>query len=98
MVWAHNSHLGDARATETGARGELNVGQLVRERHGGACRSIGFTTYNGTVTAADRLGRPGRTASGCGRPCPAASRSCSTRPASTQFLLRFDERVAGRRR
>ena len=33
VVWAHNSHLGDARATETAARGELNVGQLVRERH-----------------------------------------------------------------
>jgi erythromycin esterase-like protein len=52
VVWAHNSHLGDARATETAARGELNVGQLVRERHPGDCRLIGFTTYTGTVTAA----------------------------------------------
>ena len=52
VVWAHNSHLGDARATETAARGELNVGQLVRERHRGDCRLIGFTTYTGTVTAA----------------------------------------------
>ena len=50
-VWAHNSHLGDARATEMGERGELNVGQLLRERHGSAVRSIGFTTYEGTVTA-----------------------------------------------
>ena len=52
VVWAHNSHLGDARATETAARGELNVGQLVRERHPADCRLIGFTTYTGTVTAA----------------------------------------------
>lgn len=47
------THLGDARATELGSQGELNVGQLVRERHGGDCRLIGFTTYAGTVTAAD---------------------------------------------
>jgi erythromycin esterase-like protein/predicted phosphoribosyltransferase len=53
VVWEHNSHLGDARATETSARGELNVGQLVRERHPRDCRTIGFTTYTGTVTAAD---------------------------------------------
>ena len=52
VVWAHNSHLGDARATETAAHGELNVGQLVRERHPRDCRLIGFTTYTGTVTAA----------------------------------------------
>ncbi|MBY0493104.1 MAG: erythromycin esterase family protein [Cyanobacteria bacterium] len=50
-VWAHNSHLGDARATEMGERGELNLGQLVRERYGGNVHSIGFTTYDGTVTA-----------------------------------------------
>jgi erythromycin esterase-like protein len=56
VVWEHNSHLGDARATEMGARGELNVGQLVRQRHGGECRNIGFTTYTGTVTAADDWG------------------------------------------
>ncbi|HEY4464205.1 MAG TPA: erythromycin esterase family protein, partial [Streptosporangiaceae bacterium] len=52
VVWAHNSHLGDARATETAAQGEFNVGQLARERHPGDCRLIGFTTYTGTVTAA----------------------------------------------
>jgi erythromycin esterase-like protein len=56
VVWEHNSHLGDARATESVARGELNVGQLVRERHGDIARSIGFTTYEGTVTAADDWG------------------------------------------
>ena len=51
VVWAHNSHLGDARATEMGSRGELNVGQLVRERHGLDAFSIGFSTFDGTVTA-----------------------------------------------
>ena len=50
-VWAHNSHLGDARATEMGERGELNLGQLLRERYGSDAQSIGFTTYDGTVTA-----------------------------------------------
>ena len=53
VVWAHNSHLGDARATEVAANGELNVGQLMRERHPRECCLIGFTTYTGTVTAAD---------------------------------------------
>ena len=52
VVWAHNSHLGDARATEMGHGGELNVGQLVRERFGACAVNIGFTTYTGTVTAA----------------------------------------------
>ncbi len=52
VVWAHNSHLGDARATEMGVRGELNVGQLVRTRHGSNAVLVGFTTYTGTVTAA----------------------------------------------
>jgi erythromycin esterase-like protein len=53
VVWAHNSHLGDARATSMSwERGELNVGQLARERHGDAVRIIGFTTHAGTVTAA----------------------------------------------
>ncbi len=52
VVWAHNSHLGDARATQMGRGGELNLGQLVRERHGDAARLVGFTTFDGTVTAA----------------------------------------------
>jgi len=53
VVWAHNSHLGDARATSMGRRrGELNLGQLARERHGDDVRIAGFTTHTGTVTAA----------------------------------------------
>jgi erythromycin esterase-like protein len=51
-VWEHNSHLGDARATYMADYGELNVGQLVRERYGKDAVLIGFTTYTGTVTAA----------------------------------------------
>jgi erythromycin esterase-like protein len=57
-VWAHNSHLGDARATEMGERGELNLGQLVRERHGDAAVLVGFSTYSGTVTAASDWDEP----------------------------------------
>jgi erythromycin esterase-like protein len=52
VVWAHNSHLGDARATDMGERGEWNVGQLVREKHGQDAMLVGFSTYTGTVTAA----------------------------------------------
>jgi erythromycin esterase-like protein len=56
IVWAHNSHLGDARATQMGERGELNVGQLVRQRYGADALLVGFTTYTGTVTAASDWG------------------------------------------
>lgn len=52
IVWAHNSHLGDARATEMGAHDEFNIGQLVKEKFGTKAYSLGFTTYNGTVSAA----------------------------------------------
>jgi erythromycin esterase-like protein len=52
VVWAHNSHLGDARATEMSERGELNVGQLMRECFPGDTCLIGFSTFSGTVTAA----------------------------------------------
>jgi erythromycin esterase-like protein len=58
VVWAHNSHLGDARATEMGQAGELNVGQLVREQYGQDAVLIGFSTYRGTVTAATEWDGP----------------------------------------
>ncbi|MBV9886848.1 MAG: erythromycin esterase family protein [Acidobacteria bacterium] len=58
VIWAHNSHLGDARATEMGQRGELNLGQLVRQRYGGDAKLIGFTTHSGTVTAASGWDSP----------------------------------------
>jgi len=57
-VWEHNSHLGDARATYMADYGELNVGQLLREKHGAEAILIGFTTYTGTVTAASDWGGP----------------------------------------
>lgn len=58
VVWAHNSHLGDARATEMGASGELNVGQLTRERYGDKAVLVGFSTHRGTVTAASNWDEP----------------------------------------
>src|SRR4029079_8693124 len=57
-VWAHNSHLGDARFTEMGEGGEVNVGHLARERFGAGVVSVGFTTYTGTVTAASDWDAP----------------------------------------
>lgn len=56
VVWAHNSHVGDARATEVWAEGQLTLGQLVRQRYGEASRLVGFSTYDGTVTAASEWG------------------------------------------
>jgi erythromycin esterase-like protein len=61
VIWAHNSHLGDARATEMGARGELNVGQLMRERYPSRVLSVGFTTHTGEVTAARDWDAPAET-------------------------------------
>lgn len=59
VVWAHNSHIGDARQTEMGAaRDELNIGQLCRERFGDAAALIGFGTHAGTVAAASDWGEP----------------------------------------
>jgi protein-L-isoaspartate(D-aspartate) O-methyltransferase len=52
VLWAHNSHLGDARATEMGARGELNVGELCRQAYAESAFSIGFGTDHGAVAAA----------------------------------------------
>ncbi len=60
VLWAHNSHLGDARATEMGEGGELNVGQLVRERFGADAVLVGFTTHTGSVTAASGWDGPAR--------------------------------------
>jgi erythromycin esterase-like protein len=94
-VWAHNSHLGDARATEMGERGELNLGQLLRQRHGEDTRSIGFTTFDGTVTAASdwdapsqrKVVRPGMTGS---------IESLLHDVGEPQFMLDLhDERLAG---
>lgn len=59
IVWAHNSHVGDARATEMSERGEINIGQLIRESNPKDTFNIGFSTYEGSVTAADDWDLPG---------------------------------------
>ncbi|WP_225829885.1 erythromycin esterase family protein [Streptomyces sp. NK08204] len=57
VVWAHNTHVGDARATDMADTGLLNIGQLVRERHmGQGVVLVGFGSYRGTVVAADAWG------------------------------------------
>jgi len=58
IIWAHNSHIGDARATEMSDRDEINLGQLVREQFAGTSYHLGFSTYTGTVTAANDWGEP----------------------------------------
>ena len=59
VVWAHNSHIGDALATDMGgARGQINLGQLCREAHGDQAALIGFGTDHGTVAAASRWNGP----------------------------------------
>jgi erythromycin esterase-like protein len=58
VVWEHNSHIGDARATEVGQLGEWNVGELARKAYDGDTRLIGFSTYEGFVTAASEWDGP----------------------------------------
>ncbi|MDX1530287.1 MAG: erythromycin esterase family protein, partial [Rhodothermales bacterium] len=58
VVWAHNSHLGDAAATQMGQRGEINVGHLCREAYGDGAYLVGFGTHAGTVAAAPNWGAP----------------------------------------
>jgi erythromycin esterase-like protein len=86
VVWAHNSHIGDARATELGEAGEINLGQLARERHPGQARLIGFSTYTGTVTAASNWGAPAERKRV--RPAlPASSEGLFHRVGAPSFLL-----------
>jgi len=58
VVWAHNSHVGDASATELGARGETNIGELCRGHFGTSAYAIGFGTDRGTVAAASNWDEP----------------------------------------
>lgn len=58
IVWEHNSHVGDASATDMSVRGQINVGQLCRERYGDAAYLIGFGTHTGTVAAASDWNHP----------------------------------------
>ncbi|MEH6671265.1 erythromycin esterase family protein [Halopseudomonas sp.] len=58
VVWAHNSHIGNAAATDMSQRGEFNIGQLAKEKHGGEALLIGFSTAVGEVTAASDWDAP----------------------------------------
>ena len=58
VIWAHNSHIGDASATQMSASGEINLGQLVRQKYGDKAYKIGFGTDHGTVAAASEWGGP----------------------------------------
>ena len=60
VTWSHNSHSGDARATSSAAQGELNLGQLLKQRHGERAFLVGFFTYSGTVLAASGWDQPGQ--------------------------------------
>jgi len=56
IVWAHNSHIGNALATEMYSRGEINIGHLCKEHYGDKSYNIGFGTHTGTVAAAHNWG------------------------------------------
>jgi len=59
VVWGHNTHVGDARATDMAERGEVNIGQLARERYGaGEVVLVGFGSHHGTVVAGEGWGAP----------------------------------------
>jgi protein-L-isoaspartate(D-aspartate) O-methyltransferase len=58
VIWEHNSHIGDARATQMSARGEFNIGQLTRQEYGDSAYLIGFGTDHGSVAAASEWGGP----------------------------------------
>ena len=93
-VWEHNSHLGDARATYMADYGELNVGQLVRQRYGADAVLVGFTTYNGTVTAASEWDGPAERK----RVRPALAESYETffhQSVGSNFLLTIRTNEAG---
>jgi erythromycin esterase-like protein len=60
VLWAHNSHVGDARATAAAAEGQLNIGQVMKERHGARTLLVGFLTHSGTVRAAPAWDQPDR--------------------------------------
>ena len=87
VVWEHNSHVGDARATELGEEGELNVGQLMRQRHGSETTLVGFTTYSGRVTAASGWGEAAERKR-VRQAIPESYESCFHETGIPHFLLR----------
>jgi erythromycin esterase-like protein len=84
VVWAHNSHLGDARATSMAQRGELNLGQLVRERYGAMRWPLGSRHIRArSPRRPTGAHRPNK--SGCVRRCLEATKRCFTKPAAIAF-------------
>lgn len=80
VVWAHNTHVGDARATDMESAGEVNIGQLARERYGSErVVLVGSGSHRGTVVAGDAWGAPMRL-----MPLPPA------RPGSVEAVLHED--------
>jgi len=95
VMWSHNTHSGDARATFAANRGELNLGQLMRQRHGNDSFLIGMFSDRGTVLAADEWDRPGRVHTM--RPALAGSYSAlfrSLRIPAFSLLVRGNSEVA----
>jgi protein-L-isoaspartate(D-aspartate) O-methyltransferase len=98
IVWAHNSHIGNAKATEMSKRGEHNIGQLCRTEFGSDAYLVGFGTDHGTVAAASDWDGPVEFKSV--RPALARSyeRLCHTgseRTGKRQFLLPLGKALAG---
>jgi erythromycin esterase-like protein len=95
IVWAHNTHVGDARATEMAEREELSLGQLAREQYKEDAVLVGFTTYTGTVIAARSWDEPGQQFDV--RPALPESYSGLFHDAgvgNSLFILRGDQRLA----
>ncbi len=85
LVWEHNTHVGDARATDMAGRGMVNVGQLLRERHGvDGVALVGFAGHRGTVVAGAAWGAPEPVLRRARWPGPAATRTCCTGPSASR--------------
>ena len=97
VVWEHNSHIGDARYTEMSSRGELNIGQLVREAYGNECYLIGFGTDSGTVAAADDWDGPMRVKEVRGSHAESYERQCHESGVASFLLALGPERELRRR-
>jgi erythromycin esterase-like protein len=95
VVWAHNSHVGDARMTEMGRRGQLNIGQLARERWPDETALIGFTTYSGTVTAASSWDSPATTRKRVRPALPGSYEKLFHEVGEPRFLVDLTEGEAG---
>ncbi|ARO88462.1 erythromycin esterase [Nitrosospira lacus] len=86
VVWAHNSHVGNAAATDMGRRGEINIGQLVSEKYGNGGLRVGFSTSRGTVTAASDWDGPAETKT-IREPLPGSYEEIFSRLEKRRFLF-----------